>query len=404
MLRKHFFLVGFLFLVLLPPAVHCQWVELSNTQNPTCALTSGSNLFFASDSYILRSSNNGSTWEWADSGLSRSVINALGEYDGVIFAGTRDFGIFRSTDHGNSWAQANGGLKIHSAVAFVSKGASLFASTDSGVCHTTDDGLSWHTTSLKEPAICLAASEHDLFAGSIGIFHSSDDGVTWEKINSGLINEQVNALASRDSNLLAGTVSEGVLRSTDTGRTWTQVDYGLPHPNWTYSWVASLVFDGSNLFAGTYEGVFVSTDFAVNWDDVNQWMDYPQVHQLVLSGDYLIALTNGEGVWRRPVSEMILSAVKSAQIPRPHSYSIGQNYPNPFNPATTISYELPVTSYVTLQVFNLLGEAVATLVDDKRDPGRYTVTFDGSKHASGMYLYRIVAGEYAQTKKMLLMK
>jgi hypothetical protein len=97
------------------------------------------------------------------------------------------------------------------------------------------------------------------------------------------------------------------------------------------------------------------------------------------------------------------SAVEvSAHIPA--EFRLYQNYPNPFNPATTIRFDLPRASAVTLRIFDLLGRKVLTLVDETRSAGSYSVTFDGSRLASGIYLCRLQAGAFATTKKMVLLK
>jgi hypothetical protein len=88
----------------------------------------------------------------------------------------------------------------------------------------------------------------------------------------------------------------------------------------------------------------------------------------------------------------------------PKNYALRQNYPNPFNPKTVISYQLPVMSRVSLKVYDMLGEEVATLFDGLRQAGYYDVIFDGIRLASGVYFYRIQAGSFAQTKKLVLLK
>ncbi len=88
----------------------------------------------------------------------------------------------------------------------------------------------------------------------------------------------------------------------------------------------------------------------------------------------------------------------------PNSYNLAQNYPNPFNPTTTIKYSIPESGNVSLKVFDILGNEVASLVNEEKTPGVYSVTFDASQLSSGVYFYKIQAGSYVETKKMLLLK
>ena len=88
----------------------------------------------------------------------------------------------------------------------------------------------------------------------------------------------------------------------------------------------------------------------------------------------------------------------------PEGFHLAQNYPNPFNPSTIINYSIARAERVTLEVVDILGRKIATLVDDQRSPGHYAVTWDAAKHASGIYLYRLNTGSATQTKKMMLFK
>lgn len=88
----------------------------------------------------------------------------------------------------------------------------------------------------------------------------------------------------------------------------------------------------------------------------------------------------------------------------PTEFALKQNYPNPFNPATTIAFSIPEQTQVSLRVYDMLGREVETLVNDIVTPGEYRATFDASKYASGVYIYRLVAGNYAQAKKMQFVK
>ena len=90
--------------------------------------------------------------------------------------------------------------------------------------------------------------------------------------------------------------------------------------------------------------------------------------------------------------------------PAPVDYALHQNYPNPFNPVTTISYSIPIKSQVELVIYNTLGERIKKLVKEEKEAGRYSVEFDATVLPSGVYFYRLQAGDFAETKKMVLLR
>ena len=83
---------------------------------------------------------------------------------------------------------------------------------------------------------------------------------------------------------------------------------------------------------------------------------------------------------------------------------LSQNYPNPFNPSTTIQFKVPEKSNVTITIFNSIGENVLTLVNEEKATGSYEVSFSAEGFTSGIYYYKLLAGNFAETKKMILMK
>ncbi len=86
------------------------------------------------------------------------------------------------------------------------------------------------------------------------------------------------------------------------------------------------------------------------------------------------------------------------------TYELSQNYPNPFNPATKITYQVPKPGNVELKVYDVLGREIMTLINGYKNAGKYTVDFNASKLASGIYIYRIKSGDFISTKKMVLLK
>ena len=100
----------------------------------------------------------------------------------------------------------------------------------------------------------------------------------------------------------------------------------------------------------------------------------------------------------------MITGVKKGDVSIPAKFELTQNYPNPFNPATQIEYSIPQSGLVTLKVFNLLGQEVATLLSEVQNAGSYKATFDASRLSSGVYFYRLDVGNFSATKKMILMK
>ncbi|MEO8399905.1 MAG: T9SS type A sorting domain-containing protein, partial [Ignavibacteriaceae bacterium] len=104
-----------------------------------------------------------------------------------------------------------------------------------------------------------------------------------------------------------------------------------------------------------------------------------------------------------------LDKVETVEIKIPSEYKLEQNYPNPFNPTTNIKYQIPEDKHVSLKIYNIIGQLVKVLVDDNQATGSYSIQWDGRDNhgaaiSSGVYLYRIEAGDFVTNKKMIYMK
>jgi hypothetical protein len=161
------------------------------------------------------------------------------------------------------------------------------------------------------------------------------------------------------------------------------------------------------IFAGNSMGqIFLSEDECVNWDWINPFnlsLYSNGIYSLEFNKSYIFAGTI-DGIWRFKHPENITAVDEFNKIPT--GYSLAQNYPNPFNPSTIIRYQIPVSGYVTLKVYDLLGKEVASLVNEYRQAGIYNSTFSTlhSTLSSGIYFYQLRAGKFIETKKLILLK
>ena len=131
----------------------------------------------------------------------------------------------------------------------------------------------------------------------------------------------------------------------------------------------------------------------------NSPKEYSFIDENALSGKYSYRLRQIDTDGKIHYSKVI-----NVNLDKPAGFDLSQNYPNPFNPTTTISYTLPKESFVTLKVYNIIGEQVATLVNERNEAGIHTINFDASDLNSGLYVYSIDADGFHETRKMMLLK
>jgi hypothetical protein len=410
----------------------------------------GGNLFAggSATSGVLLSTNGGDSWRPVNTGLCAVEVEALIATGTTVFAGA-SWGVFRSTDRGENWTRT----EEYSGTSFAVNGSTLYVGhVGGGVSYSEDDGNSFHVigTLPSNRVTSLAVIDTNVFAGEMysGLFRSRIGGTVWTPVGGGGTRlavcgtdlyaaaggtisrstdrgeswtpllpwgsgPDVYALVFAGSKLYKGTWGQGVMMRTDcdTNRrqddtagtncdtAWTSVNNGLTDPI-----VLSLAVVGSSIFAGTHNGgIFLTTNKGSSWTDVSSGRLRTRVWAIGSDGTNAY-VCGGNGIWRRALSEMLKTSVGAVTSEMSRVYGLKQNYPNPFNPSTTITFELPTSSHVRLSVFDLLGREVSVLVNEKKDAGIHDVTFDAAGLASGMYFYRLQAGRFAQTKKLLLLR
>ena len=155
------------------------------------------------------------------------------------------------------------------------------------------------------------------------------------------------------------------------------------------SFVATVATDGG--FTWNHQFSDVATNYLVSayfTDRENGW--------IVGEGGTILHTTDGGG----PVTN-----VKDEEINKPQTFLLSQNYPNPFNPTTTIKWQIPKASLVTIKIYDVLGREKETVIDEYQEAGQYSILYIvNSTLSSGVYFYQLKVGNYIQTKKMILLK
>jgi hypothetical protein len=407
-MRIQFIWLG-LVAILLSPSVSAQWVRTDATVSGSIyALAAMDTTLFAGtgEGEVYLTTDGGNHWRMVISGLSS--IHSLTVIGTELFA-SAGAGAFRSADKGTSWTKIDSGLTA-TFISFAVAGNVLIGAvagvviphsggtTGSGIFRSTNRGASWTLAGLADTVVLsLAASVSNVYAGVdySGVFRSTNEGASWQRVSSGLSwNSSVYCLALNATNLFAGVSSQGVYRSTDNGASW----FG---PIFSSYYVHECLCAGESSLFVVADGLYASNDNGATWR--GYWDGLP--NRVVLSqailGDYFY-IGMQEGVFKRPLSDIV--PTKEPVDHLPDAFSLLQNYPNPFNPSTTIRYGLPHNAAVQLSIINTLGQQVALLQNGEQDAGYHEVRFDGKGVSSGVYYYRIQAGEFVQTKKLLLLR
>jgi photosystem II stability/assembly factor-like uncharacterized protein len=334
---------------------------------------------------IFHSINNGENWIKILTLPLNSYVQSLAtnSYD-HIFVGSIN-GIFRSTDNGTNWIQLNSGLPTTNG-AYVSD---ISINSSNNIF-----------ASVWEPQISS-------LKGSV--FISIDNGNNWIELTTGVpdstsinvivnnLNDHLFARVNTINSLNPLSTTGSIYRSTDNGESWVEINNSL-----ICDLVGSLAINSdNNIFIGTTNGVFHSTNNGDNWGEINSGLTNLAISSLAVNtGDYIFAGTSGSGVFRSVNSTTSVNNYSNI----PNNFFLSQNYPNPFNPSTKISYSVPRTSFITLKFYDILGKEITTLVNAEKTLGNYEVDLDGSNISSGVYFYRMQAGSFSDTKKLILLK
>lgn len=310
----------------------------------------------------METTDAGSNWFIVNPGLNTSVIglNFMNATTGVLISQNNTY---RTTNGGTNWTFIDSVNYTLNSLQFVNSLTGYIAAYNSPNTQfrkTTNGGINWTTSpELLSNTFAYVFKFIDantgFTAGGNSLYKTTNGGTNW--INLAAINMNAQAIHLFDTNTILIAGSSGVIKkSTDGGLSFTTVPFISKGDIQCMSFVNSMT----------------------GW---------------VMGSGGMIIKTND-----------ILTGNISNQTVTPTEYLLHQNYPNPFNPTTKISFEIPKSGLISLKVFDLTGREIATLINEFKTLGKYSVDFNGTNLSSGVYFYKLEANGISEVKKMLLLK
>jgi hypothetical protein len=417
----------------------------------------GTNLFAGTPSGVFKSTDSGNSWSLVNTGITYTSVETFAVSGTTLYAGTGGGGVFKTTDNGMQWSEFNAGLTNKDVRTLYCTQTNLFAGTLGGGLYKATIVDSLPSTSgltayypfngnandesgnSNHGIVYTAALTSDRFENSNKAYYfngqtdyiSSANQLTnpfplsislWFRTNStsggklfGFGDSQTGSSTNHDRNIYL-TNSGNICFGVWTGNYQVLKSVNL-YNDGKWHHVAGLI---SNEGLALYiDGSFISLNSSVTsaentsgywrigYDNLAFWPDEPTSRFFEGSIDDI-------RIYDRSLTDPEISAlysentvgIKDEKSNTPVAFTLKQNYPNPFNPTTSIQYAVGNIQFVSLKVFDVLGNEIATLVNEEKLPGTYEVEFSSKNAAvsSGVYFYQLCAGSFIQTKKMIVLK
>jgi hypothetical protein len=387
----------------------------SNVNAVTCG-KNGHLFVGATNGGVWRSTDYGATFTHSSLDTVSIVEIKVDKFNSdIIYAGgssTSLNGFYISTDDGQTFGTSTNSVNIWEILQTTSN-VLYIATTGSPYPFdkSTDGGYTWTTMSYLSSAkrgATLDLIEDIYVSGNNGVFKSTDGGVTFLNHNFTFSSNKILTYDYKIMVCASGATNGGV---------WIYIDSTLipvelssltaisNNGNVELNWTTATELNNSGF---EIERASSSTTPVQGWKKIgfvpgygtsteNHFYQY--IDEEVENGTYSYRLKQIDFDGSYSYSKTV-----EVEVNHPYVFSLSQNYPNPFNPSTTVKYEIAQQGFVSLKVFDILGNEVAVLVKEEKVPGNYSVEFNASSITSGIYFYKLQVGDFVQTKKMILVK
>ncbi|MEX1140424.1 MAG: YCF48-related protein [Bacteroidota bacterium] len=354
-------------------------------------------------------------------GWVMGTINAVENASGAV--------LYKTTDGGNSWSRQDIASKlfgidvqfVDANTGWIAVASGEFPDFTSSVLRTTDGGSTWlpgYEAARKLPLIrfldglngwaAVDSIDSTGLVSPVEFLRTTDGGATWS-----LLHRDTSAGAIEDihvvdaNNIWVCGDEEKILKSTNGGVSWISITNTGQTSNNRHKavffidanrgWVGGADFDNG-------DGVLYTTDGGGSWSVQRSETQYSVFSIFFIDQNTGWLSADYGGLSKTTTGGVLTSVEPGDQHAVPDRFSLHQNYPNPFNPSTSISFSLSSRLFVSLKVLDLLGREVASLLSEELSAGSYSRQWDATNIPSGVYFYRLQAGSFTETKKLILLR
>jgi photosystem II stability/assembly factor-like uncharacterized protein/spore coat protein CotH len=355
---------------------------------------------------FIRTTNSGVSWTENQIGLNLPFYKFANPTSGTFHAVSEHGAIYSSSDNGDTWIKQSISAKqnIHSITMNTQQNGWVVG--DKGlVASTSDSAKTWNAqyvdTTKNFFDVAMFIDGKAVVVGTDGsVYFSTDNVNVWELRNQNLTTDLHAVKILGDAQIFVVGDSGTVVTSANRGASWTNIS--VPTTSKLYN--LSIINVNSFYVVGEGGKIYYTNNSGLNWYSQYSADSHDLYAVSFVDSAYGIAVGN-DGTVLKTTEPGTLNGGTPPIAQIPDNFRLYQNYPNPFNPKTTIEYDLPIQAWVTIKVYNVLGQEVATLVDEIKSADKHSVEFYAVKYASGVYFYRIQVGKnFADTKKLLLLK
>ncbi|MDD5362393.1 MAG: T9SS type A sorting domain-containing protein [Ignavibacteria bacterium] len=404
-----------------------QWSEqtsgVTTALRSVSAASSNTAWICGASGVVLKTTNTGINWVNVSSGIpSANTLISISAVDEnlalVVGYNSTNTYMYRTSNGGTNWTQVLTESGFYDAVFMVNANTGFMAgdpvNSRWSLWKTSNGGVNWDSTGI----FCAAGTTSEagwnnamyvvypkIWIGTNNtlIRYSSNWGASWSGLPTpGEVNGYALCFdwANGNAGLMAGATA--MLQTTNSG----------------FGWTAVTMLGTGNVVGITFTNLPVDNFTIPAWYVRTSTTIYASVNGTTWTTEYTAPAGNfnaisqakpGRGIWAVRSNggiayHTIIADIKKLGNETPANFKLNQNYPNPFNPETKIKFQIPKSGFVTLKVYDALGKEIKTLVDQNLSTGFYEIGFTADNLSSGIYFYKLISGDFTETRKMLMIK